>query len=128
MKSINKAAGWLKWLLPILGLLTGILGITLMFTSMENLYSLVALVGIAMVLAGLVKITSFCKITYKKSELCLLVNGTITTLFGLYILFGGGTEAITYFLAYFFLAHGIGIIAAFCKLNKKNEETHRRIS
>ena len=49
-----------KWLVLISGVLIAILGISMLFTPLENLVTLALFIGIAMLVSGISEIVSFC--------------------------------------------------------------------
>jgi|GEM_PF-4144289 len=115
---------WLKWLMPVSGLLVAIKGISLFFVEIESFETLIHLLGAAMILSGVTNIISFCNKLEKRKELPLLLNGIVGFFLGFCVVFVDGISAMTYFLGYFFLSSGIGTIVAFYKINKKNDCTH----
>ncbi|MCL2839373.1 MAG: DUF308 domain-containing protein [Defluviitaleaceae bacterium] len=91
-----KRLKYLKWLLPISGLLVAILGVTLIFASTKNLYALAIFIGIAIMLVGVSDIVSLCR--KEKGRRFRLGSGIGSILVGAYTVFGGGIDALAIIL------------------------------
>ena len=83
-----------KWLVLISGVLIAILGISMLFTPLENLVTLALFIGIAMLVSGISEIVSFCGEEKGQRSGWMLASGIITTLLGIWTFFGRGTAAL----------------------------------
>lgn len=99
MKSIIKS---MQWLLLISGILITILGITMLFTPLESLVTLAIFIGISMLISGVSEIVSFCGEEKEHRSGWLLASGILSALFGIWTIFGSGTEALAAFLPFIF--------------------------
>lgn len=99
MKKIFKS---MKWLLLISGILILILGITMLFTPLENLITLAIFIGISMLISGISEIISFCNEEKGNRSGWMLASGILSTLFGIWTIFGSGTNALIVFIPFIF--------------------------
>lgn len=99
MKSTLKT---INWFTLIAGILIAILGIVMLFTPLENLVTLAIFIGISMLISGISEIVSFCGEEKGQRSGWLLASGIITTLFGVWTLFGRGTAALVAVLPFIF--------------------------
>lgn len=99
MKTLLKS---IKWLLLLSGILVVILGITMLFTPLENLVTLAMFVGISMLMSGVSEIVSFCNEAKDHRSGWMLASGVLTAFFAVWALFGRGTEALAAMLPYIF--------------------------
>lgn len=83
-----------KWLMLISGVLIAILGISMLFTPLENLVTLALFIGIAMLVSGISEIVSFCGEEKGQRSGWMLASGIITTLLGIWTLFGRGSAVL----------------------------------
>ena len=93
MKRQRVYRGALKWLLPASGTLIAILGITALFAPMENLAKLAALIGAAMLLAGIPQIGFFFWNEMGARSRIALACGILSASFGVWTWLGGGATA-----------------------------------
>ena len=91
-----------KWLVLISGVLIAILGISMLFTPLENLVTLALFIGIAMLVSGISEIVSFCGEEKGQRSGWMLASGIITTLLGIWTFFGRGTAALIAILPFIF--------------------------
>ena len=99
---MKKALKSMKWLMLISGILVVILGITMLFTPLSNLVALAIFIGISMLISGISEIVSFCGEEKGHRSVWMLVSGILSTLFGIWTMFGRGTEALVAFLPFIF--------------------------
>jgi uncharacterized membrane protein HdeD (DUF308 family) len=99
MKTVLKS---MKWLLLLSGIFVVILGITMLFTPLENLVTLAIFIGISMLISGASEIVSFWNEKKDNRSGWMLASGTVTALFAVWVLFGRGTEALTAILPFAF--------------------------
>ncbi len=94
MKKAKKAFESMRWLLLASGILIVILGITMLFTPLENLVTLAIFIGIAMLVSGISEIVSFCSEEKGERSGWMLASGILSTALGVWTMFGRGTEAL----------------------------------
>lgn len=99
---MSKALKSMRWLLLISGILVVILGITMLFMPLENLVTLVIFVGISMLISGISEIVSFCGEEKGHRSGWMLASGILSVLFGIWTIFGRGTEALAAFIPIIF--------------------------
>ena len=99
---MKKALKSMKWLMLISGILVVILGITMLFTPLSNLVALAIFIGISMLISGISEIMSFCGEEKGHRSGWMLVSGILSTLFGIWTMFGRGTEALVAILPFIF--------------------------
>jgi len=77
----------LKLLLPASGILVAILGITLIFTTVEGLVKLTGFIGIAMTLVGITAlVTQRAKVVLLSGAACVLLGVGTVSLDGIYVI------------------------------------------
>lgn len=99
MKKMVKS---MRWLLFISGILVLILGITMLFTTLKNLVTLAIFIGISMLISGISEIISFCGEEKGHRSEWMLASGILSVLFGIWAIFGRGTEALVAFMPIIF--------------------------
>ncbi len=92
----------MKWLLLTSGILIMILGVTMLLTPLENLVALSIFIGISMLISGISEVASFCGEEKGQRDSWLLASGILSTLFGIWTLFGHGTAALAAILPFIF--------------------------
>lgn len=102
MTTIKKIFNMSKWFMLISGILIVILGIMMLFTPLDGLMTLALFVGISMLLSGVSEIISFCSEGKGGRSGWLLVSGILSTLFGLWTMFGRGTAALVSVIPFIF--------------------------
>lgn len=98
MKTLKMA----KWLLLITGILVTILGISMLFTPFANIISLAILIGIVMLLSGISELLSFFVIDREYRSGWILASGAISSLFGVWLLFGKGLQNLAIMIPFVF--------------------------
>lgn len=91
-----------KWLMLVSGLLIAILGITMLFTPLENLITLAVFIGISMLISGISEIVNFFSEDKDYRSGWLLTSGILSTLFGLWTVIGSGTSALVSLMPFIF--------------------------
>jgi len=92
----------LKWLLLIAGLGIIALGISTLTTPFANLITLVIFFGIAMLVSGVSEIASFISGRRRQRSGMMLTSGIITTLLGIWVIFGRGIYVLSILLPFIF--------------------------
>ena len=101
---MKKIINSMRWMLLISGILIVILGITMLFSPLDNLVTLAFFIGILMVISGASEIVSFCGEKKKYRSSWMLASGILSVVFGIWTVFGHGTEALAAFLPFIFAA------------------------
>jgi uncharacterized membrane protein HdeD (DUF308 family) len=101
---MKKIYNMTKWLMLVSGILIVVLGITMLFTPLENLVTLALFIGISMLISGVGEIVSFCSEEKGHRSPWMLANGVISTLFGVWTIFGRGVAALVVLLPFIFAA------------------------
>jgi len=99
MKKMLKS---MQWLLLISGILIAILGITMLFTPLENLVTLAIFIGILMLISGISEIASFCSEEKGHRSGWMLASGILSILFGIWTIFGRGSNVLVALLPFIF--------------------------
>jgi len=97
MKTMLKS---MRWLLLISGILIVILGITMLFTPLENLATLAIFIGISILISGISEIVSFCGEEKGRRDRWMLASGILSTIFGIWTIFGSGAQALISFISF----------------------------
>jgi len=92
----------MKWLLLVSGILVVILGVTMLFMPLNNLVMLAVFIGIAMLISGISEIASFFGEDKERRSGLMLTSGILSALFGIWAMFGRGTQALVTILPYIF--------------------------
>ena len=92
----------MKWLMLVSGIMIVILGITMLFTPLQNLITLAAFIGISMLMSGISEIMSFCGEEKSFRSGWMLASGILTTLFAVWVLLGKGTKVLAAMLPFVF--------------------------
>jgi len=93
-----------KWMLLVSGLLIVVLGVIMFFTPWANLVALAIFIGIMMLIAGISEIASFFQAAKGHRSGMILVGGILSTLFGVWTVFGHGDVALAIVLPTIFAA------------------------
>ncbi|MCL2415629.1 MAG: DUF308 domain-containing protein [Defluviitaleaceae bacterium] len=101
MEKVMKVA---KWLLPISGFLVVVLGVVMIFVTIENLDDLSIFIGLAMILSGISEFVSYKRKTQEKRTKTMLLSGIIAVLLGLFTIFGRGIIVVEFVLPIIFAA------------------------
>ncbi|MCL2382081.1 MAG: DUF308 domain-containing protein [Treponema sp.] len=91
-----------KWLLPAAGLGIIALGVATIFTPIAGIVVLAIFFGIAMLVSGISEIVSFAGAEKSSRSGMLLASGILSTLFGIWVMFGRGIYAIAIILPFIF--------------------------
>ena len=91
-----------KWFTLISGLLIVVLGVIMLFTPLEDLVALAVFIAVGMLISGIAEIAAFCGEETGKRSGWLLTGGILSTLFGVWAMFGYGTEALASSLPFIF--------------------------
>lgn len=83
-----------KWFLLLSGVIIVLLGITMLFTPLSNLLALIILVGITMLVSGISEMISYCTSEKWERSGWMLASGIITTILGIWVVFGSGSNAL----------------------------------
>jgi len=94
----------LKWFLLLSGLWIIGLGITSLIRPLDGLAAIVIFFGIGILISGISEIGSFCGAGKGNRSGMMLASGIMSTLFGIWVIFGRGTDVITYILLFVFAA------------------------
>ena len=123
-------ANWIKsakWLLLLSGLLIVVLGFIMFFTPLANLWTLAIFIGISMLIAGASEIASFINGKTGQRSGMLLAGGILSTLFGIWVVFGTGrytlTEILPFLFAIWVMSSGIMRIAGSTILKSEGHTT-----
>lgn len=99
MKQMYKST---KWFMLISGILITILGITMLFTPIQNLLTLAVFIGFAMLISGVSEIVSFCSEEKAYRSGWMLASGIISALLGIWTIFGRGSQALIAIIPFVF--------------------------
>lgn len=99
---MKKTFKTINWLMLISGVLIAILGITMLFTPLQNLVTLAVFIGIAMLISGISEIASFCGEEKGYRSGWMLASGIITSLFGVWTMFGRGSLTLAAIIPFVF--------------------------
>lgn len=91
-----------KWIMLISGVLITILGIIMLFTPLANLVTLALFIGIAMLASGISEIVYCCGEEKGQRSGWMLASGIITTLLGVWTLFGRGMATLIAIIPFIF--------------------------
>jgi len=94
----------LKWFLLLSGIWTIGLGITAFFRPLDGLAALGIFFGIGILISGISEIASFIGAEKGSRTGMMLASGIMSTLFGIWVIFGRGTDVIIYILLFVFAA------------------------
>jgi len=94
----------LTWFLLIAGIWVIGLGITALFRPLDGLAAIGIFFGIGILFSGISEIASFCGSRKGNRSGMMLACGIMSTLFGIWVIFGRGTDLITYILLFAFAA------------------------
>lgn len=97
MKTMFKT---MRWMLLISGIMIVILGIAMLFTPLENLATLAIFIGISIFISGISEIVSFCGEERGHRDRWMLASGILSTIFGIWIIFGSGTKMVISFISF----------------------------
>jgi uncharacterized membrane protein HdeD (DUF308 family) len=113
----------LKWLLPIAGLGIIALGVVAIFTPLATLVTMAVLFGIGIALSGISEIAAFISAEKENRTGMTLASGILSTLLGIWMIFGSGMYAITVVLPFIFAAWVMasGITRIVHAVSKKQE-------
>lgn len=91
-----------KWFMLLSGIPIVILGVTMLFTPLKNLIALAIFIGISMLISGISEIFAFCgEEKYFRSS-WMLIGGILTTLFGIWTIFGRGSAVLAAIMPFVF--------------------------
>lgn len=93
-----------KWFMLIAGIIIAILGVTMLFTPLESLITLAIFIGISMLISGISEIAAFFGEETGARSGWMLASGIISTLFGIWTMFGSGTAALVAVIPFIFAA------------------------
>ena len=99
---MKRALNFMTWMLLTSGILIVILGITMLFTPLENLVVLAIFIGISMLISGISEIASFFSEQQSYRSGWMLASGILSAVFAVWTLFGSGTEALVAFVPFVF--------------------------
>jgi len=94
----------LKWFLLPAGLWIIGLGITALVRPLDGLAAIGIFFGIGILISGISEIASFCGAGKGNRSGMMLASGIMSVLFGTWVIFGRGTDVITYILLFVFAA------------------------
>ncbi|GAA4653142.1 DUF308 domain-containing protein [Anaerocolumna aminovalerica] len=94
LTTLKKVFKSMKWLMLLSGTMIVILGITMLFTPLQNLVTLAIFISISMLISGFSEIVSFYNEEKVHRSGWLLASGILTTLFAVWALFGHGTKTL----------------------------------
>ena len=98
---------FMKWLLPISGLWIIGLGIYTIFTPLASLVliaTMLIMFGIAMIFSGVSEVVSFFAAGKGNRSGMMIASGLLTTLFGVWVIFGRGLYGLALILPFIFAA------------------------
>lgn len=99
MRSIIKLT---KWLMLSSGILITLLGISMLFTPFQNLLTLVSFIGISILISGIAEVITFIAEGKGNHSGWILASGIMTSVIGIWISFGNGSEFLLSILPYVF--------------------------
>jgi len=105
MKALLKS---IKWFTLVSGILIVLLGIVMLFTPLQNLEALAIFIGISMLISGIIEIVSFFGEEKGSRSGWTLASGILTTLLGIWTIFGRGSSVLLAMLPFVFAVSVIG--------------------
>lgn len=94
----------LRWLLLVAGILYLIVGVMLFFTPLASLMGVALYIIISMLASGISEILAYATSEKEFRSGWMLASGILTTLLGIWLVFGQGMSAITVVLPFVFAA------------------------
>ncbi len=98
-----------KWLTLISGVLISVVGITMLFTPVENLVLVAIYIGCSILISGLSDIINYLSFDIQERNFWTLSSGIISVIISLWVIFGHGRTVVLSLLPFTF---GIWILGS----------------
>ena len=118
--------GTMKWLFLLSGILFVIAGIMMLVTPLNGLVVMALYIGIAMLLSGISEVALYFNSPAGNRSEWILTNGVLSTLFGIWAIFGSGARVLVSVLPFLFavwvMSSGIIRIAGAFSMKSQGSE------